>query len=206
MPLSLKVPYHEKEQAKQAGAWWSTEQKIWTVPDHIVDLNPFARWLDIKDGFIVRKPYWLLTTARSCWKCGKVTPMVALAAKNLFCYDYPDDEEEPQQWIRADIPTLFSNLTSMSPHLTAYLADHYPLYRRTYSKTQERETWANNCQMCGALQGEWHNHQDFGGAFCPDPYEPLPFGFELKTLPQEMDYYLEGDFSNLNFEDFNLNY
>lgn len=153
MPLSLKVPYSEKEQAKQAGAWWSTEQKIWTVPDHIVDLNTFARWLDIKDGFIIRKPYWLLTTARNCWKCGKVTPMVAFAAKNLFCYDYPDDEEEPQQWIRADIPTLFSNLTSMSPHLAEYLVAHYPLYRRTYSKHRKGKPGRTIARCAGRYRG-----------------------------------------------------
>jgi hypothetical protein len=41
----LKVPYAEKDEAKQLGARWDPKRKKWYVPQG-VDPAPFARWTD----------------------------------------------------------------------------------------------------------------------------------------------------------------
>lgn len=43
MRLNLKVPFAEKDQAKQLGARWDASRKIWFV-DGRADLAPFSRW------------------------------------------------------------------------------------------------------------------------------------------------------------------
>ena len=40
----LDVPYKEKEQAKNLGAWWDPEIKKWFVPRG-KDPEPFRRWI-----------------------------------------------------------------------------------------------------------------------------------------------------------------
>ena len=40
----LDVPYNEKEEAKELGAWWDPGMKKWFVPNGR-DVEPFARWL-----------------------------------------------------------------------------------------------------------------------------------------------------------------
>jgi cell division septation protein DedD len=41
----LKVPYAEKDEAKQLGARWDPKRKKWYVPAG-VDAAPFERWLE----------------------------------------------------------------------------------------------------------------------------------------------------------------
>jgi len=40
----LKVPYAEKDQAKQLGARWDSLVKLWWIPSHI-SIRPFGKWL-----------------------------------------------------------------------------------------------------------------------------------------------------------------
>ena len=45
MRVDLKVPYVEKDQAKNLGARWDAAKKVWYVKD-VEDLRPFVRWID----------------------------------------------------------------------------------------------------------------------------------------------------------------
>ena len=42
--IALKVPFHEKDQAKSLGARWNSEAKHWYIPQG-VDASPFEKWL-----------------------------------------------------------------------------------------------------------------------------------------------------------------
>ncbi len=44
MRTNLKVPFAEKDQAKQLGARWDPARKLWYV-ENKADMAPFARWL-----------------------------------------------------------------------------------------------------------------------------------------------------------------
>jgi len=45
MNIFLKVPYHQKDIVRQAGAKWSPGYKKWYIED-VVDLLPFMTWID----------------------------------------------------------------------------------------------------------------------------------------------------------------
>lgn len=45
MPIYLKVPYVEKDQAKALGARWDAENRSWYVPEGML-LSSFECWLD----------------------------------------------------------------------------------------------------------------------------------------------------------------
>lgn len=40
----LQVPYSEKNIAKELGAWWDPDEKLWFIPKGI-ELSNFSRWL-----------------------------------------------------------------------------------------------------------------------------------------------------------------
>lgn len=202
MPFKLQVPFSDKEEAKKLGAWWSQELKTWVVPDHIVDVTLFEKWIPFREGFIIRKPYYVAYTQRNCWKCGEITPMIALASSFYFEFSY-FDEDDPHckmAWNFGAYSTVFCNVTQMSDHLREALSRDFPFYRPTWSQTQKRETWANNCIWCGKLQGEWHNHHDLEGAFFPDFYNESPFPIELKEFDLELDYHILAEQGSLDSE------
>ena len=45
--VMLNVPYSEKDEAKELGAWWDAELKKWFVPSGI-DAKPFEKWIESK--------------------------------------------------------------------------------------------------------------------------------------------------------------
>jgi hypothetical protein len=48
-PLAiLEVPFKEKDEAKQLGAWWDPEIKKWFVPPG-KDLQLFKKWIPEQD-------------------------------------------------------------------------------------------------------------------------------------------------------------
>ena len=52
--LILEVPFSDKEQAKELGAWWDPELKKWFVPKGR-DPRPFERWIP-NGGFKDKEP------------------------------------------------------------------------------------------------------------------------------------------------------
>jgi hypothetical protein len=40
----LEVPFEEKDQAKELGAWWDPDLRKWFIPPG-KDIKPFLRWL-----------------------------------------------------------------------------------------------------------------------------------------------------------------
>ena len=116
------------------GAFWMPKCKRWIIPDNIQDINPFNKWITNHQGCIVRKPYLLCHSKTTCWKCGKETPMAALAAKNYHSYEYTDINDpgnDEQLWLKAKYPTLFSSVITMDSHVMEYLKQHYPFVKKS---------------------------------------------------------------------------
>jgi hypothetical protein len=184
MSLILKVPYNEKDQAKSLGAYWNPDLKSWTVPDHVNDINPFKNWIPFESGCIVRKPYLICESRTNCWKCKKEIPMIAPGAKKYFYYD-------DEKWLTGLSPTLFRYVFDMEDPMFTYIKTTYNFIKRRYSQTIEASYYANTCQNCGSLQGDFHHHEDFGGAFLLDPFEPKPPHVKLMTIDLPIDYHIE---------------
>jgi hypothetical protein len=170
--VDLNVPFSEKDEAKALGARWDATTRNWYVPDG-VDSAPFDRWIPRhRAGYShnedlpnVRASSFGLAMSRTrCWKCSTMTPVACLVVG-------PEHEEDcgdlDDCWERADYASALSDITFISVAALDVVRERAPWFRRVFSKTAEREYWGNTCTSCGALQGDFHLHQEPGAAFCP---------------------------------------
>lgn len=203
MSYILNVPYADKDEAKELGAFWAAAIKKWVIPDHIKDLNRFQKWISVEPySCIVRKPYLLAISTRECWKCAKEIPVVAPGAVNYYYLNYADEDHPDDNdliWVKGEDPTLFSDVEHLDQPVLAYLNEHYPFYKYTYSKFIGSSYWANNCKYCGVLQGDNYLHEEPGGSFCPTIYDPV----DLKIISFDLEYdpIIRGSYGGSQTED-----
>ena len=164
MKLYLNVPYKEKDEAKSLGAKWNAKLKKWyvdTIPEEYVK---FSKWIlkDIDETFIATEYLFIIEGKQRCWKCHKMTKVVGLGISEYthlygeaddpqyeLSDDYTDIDEEEElhlAWVdqENDIP----------PKLLKYLKENYSV-KTSYSKTIGDKCFANHCDCCGSLQGNW---------------------------------------------------
>ncbi len=162
MRLFLNVPYAEKDEAKALGAKWNPKVKKWYADVPQKDYIKFAKWIlrDTDDAIIATEYIFILEGQRQCWKCGQSTRVVGLGVGEYIhifdvgdgpqyelVEDYIDPGEELHlAWTECeeDIP----------PKLWKYLKEKYSV-KTGYSKTINGMSFANHCDHCGALQGNY---------------------------------------------------
>lgn len=205
MAFILKVPFQDKEEVKKLGGRWSSERKVWTIPDHMEYIDDFKKWIPYDYGCIVRKPYLIAHSDDECWNCKKKTPMVALGAVNYFFYEFlnvPDADEyldelgDERGWLKARYVTLFSNVLKMDKPVMDYMEKHHSYYKFTWSHSQKRSTWANTCIHCKKRQSEGTAHEGTGGAFCPDFFLDEPIKIRIAEFKLGYDYHIDGEFGD----------
>ena len=198
MPLKINVPYSDKDVAKSKGAFWDVEQKTWFVPDH-KDINDFHQWIDrSKVSVVIKSPVSIALNSSDCYKCANKTAVIALASNNF--YYLSTDKNEDEKWFRADGLSFFSMPIFIENELVGNINRLFPNYKIAYSKTAESSYWANLCENCGALQGDFFLHSEPGGAFFPleiEEYEQLTF----ITVPSKFDVEIDADYSWLSNAD-----
>lgn len=198
MPLKINVPYSDKDIAKSKGAFWDVEQKTWFVPDH-KDINDFQQWINkSKVSVIIKSPVSIALNSSDCYKCANKTAVISLASNNFYYLN--TDENEDEKWFRADGWSFFSMPVFIENELVGKINKLFPNYKIAYSKTAESSYWANHCEHCGALQGDFFLHLEPGGAFFPleiEEYEQLTF----ITVPSKFDIEIDADYSWLSNSD-----
>lgn len=162
MALYLNVPYSEKDEAKRLGAKWDPVVKKWYTDGQRETYDRFAKWIlkDTDDALIATEYLHIIEGMQNCWKCGKPTRVVGLGigeyvhlfgeaegAELEIVEDYVDPGEEVHLAWTADE-------TEIPPKLLRYLKAHYCV-KTGYSKTIGGKCFANHCDHCGALQGNW---------------------------------------------------
>ena len=153
MPLKINVPYSDKDSAKSKGAFWDVEQKTWFVPDH-KDINDFQHWIDkSKVSVIIKSPVSIALNSSDCYKCANKTAVISLASNNFYYLN--TDENEDEKWFRADGLSFFSMPVFIENEIAGKIKRLFPNYKIAYSKTAESSYWANHCEHCGALQGDF---------------------------------------------------
>jgi hypothetical protein len=184
MPLKLNVSYQEKEEAKSKGAFWDTEHKTWYVPNH-KNYNDFLKWIDTDNYSIIAKPpFYVALNKRICWKCSEVTQVIALAS-NTF-YELDDENDASPKWFEQDYFSFFNMPKYINPEVIQRVQQKFPFYKFGYSKTINGKYWANHCQKCNALQGDFFNHNEPGGAFFPISIEECR-DIKLYEVPSKFD-------------------
>jgi DNA polymerase-3 subunit epsilon len=175
MPTDLNVPFTEKDQAKNLGARWDADRRVWYAPDG-VDLSPLARWIPAQPADAGKTLLWrtilstrflLARSFTSCWKCAQRTEVFALVIPpNHTVIDRLSGPMATKVSEYIDgIPTVLKYTQRISNEATDYLASVAPRYRKDFSKTTQSIYWANHCEMCDALIGDFPQHFEPSGAF-----------------------------------------
>lgn len=192
MPLKINAPYSEKDIVKAKGGLWSVEEKTWYVPDN-TDVNNFLKWMpEGKYSIIIKTPFYIAVNKRECWKCSQETSVVAIASNNFYCLDYKNEDDDTMQWIQQEGFSFFSMPIYFDEQLTSVIEKLFPFYKIGYSRTVGGKYWANHCQKCSALQGDFHLHNEPGEAFCPISAQECKT-LQLVSIPSKFDIKIEAD-------------
>ncbi len=82
--LYLNVPYHEKEEAKAAGARWDPQAKKWYVGDR----RGYRRCLKWIDGSqVVCDQLYIVEGKKKCFRCGKETRVIGFGFDSYYEID-----------------------------------------------------------------------------------------------------------------------
>lgn len=167
MPTLLFVPFEEKDQAKALGARWDPNNKTWYIPDHL-DPSLFQKWLTpegITEPTIISDEFYLLDSTQECWKCGQKTPVTAILVPIGTQILELDENNHQLHWETIDFHSILSYITYLNQEITTKLENIRPYFQYTFSRTTQGKYWANLCQHCHALQGDFHLHSEPDGAF-----------------------------------------
>lgn len=128
-----------------------------------------------RDRMLLKAPVQLARAVTECWRCHKLTSVVAIVAAQVLEFEdgQLDWEFDERSYVR-DIGER-----EMPGHLVAALARLAPLYRPRQSHTMSETTWANGCEHCDALQGSFYLHMEPDGPFFGDPDD---FGGDVLDL------------------------
>lgn len=162
MSLFLNVPYAEKDEAKALGARWNAKAKKWYTDVPREEYIKFAKWIlrDTDDVIIATEYIFIVEGQQPCWKCGKSTRVIGLGiseAVHIFdCGEGPEFEllenyVDPGEELHLAWTDYEENIP---PKLRKYLMKTYSV-RTGYSNTLKQKCFANHCDHCGALQGNW---------------------------------------------------
>jgi uncharacterized protein DUF5710 len=168
--VELRVPFHEKDDAKRLGARWDADRKTWFVPAG-ADLHAFERWLPEAPHINVRSSmYWIVTSTRKCWKCDRGTEVFAFALpEGHFCLEI-DDSAPPESceiWERGELNVVPHYIDYLTETVQGRMREVTPHYRIDFSQTTCSSYWMNHCEYCGSKQGDYELFCEPGVAFMP---------------------------------------
>jgi len=166
--IDLNVPFSEKDDAKQLGARWDANKKIWFIPEHL-DPSVFRRWLpQALDIGIRAERYFIAKTAKHCWKCGAVTRVFGVGVPpGHETLELDEEEEGTYCWCASGQPSFVHYVTDLLPKVAARIGGLSRYYRVDFSKTTQSSYWMNHCEHCGIKQGDFEMYCEPSGAFFP---------------------------------------
>lgn len=162
MGLYLNVSYGEKDEAKSLGAKWNAQVKKWYTDTEREKYVRFSKWIlkDTDDAMIATEYIHIIEGEQKCWKCGQLTKVVGLGIGE-FVHIY-GEADAPEYELVEDYVDLgeelhlawVENEDDIPLKLLRYLQENYSV-KTGYSKTIGGKCFANHCDCCGALQGNW---------------------------------------------------
>lgn len=182
MKLFLDVPYNQKDEVKALGARWNPKIRKWYITDEneeytYENYEIFAKYiLGNRDSVVVATDYlYILETTRECWRCHNKTRVIGLGVGDHF--DIYKDFNGNIEWCIWEDTIPYENIylswaykeDDIPPKILRYLKKHYSV-RTGYSKFCNGYTFANHCDCCNALQGNWFlfNEPDSPLSTCTD--------------------------------------
>jgi hypothetical protein len=166
--VDLIVPYAPKELAKARGARWDPAARVWYVSAD-VDIVPFANWLPVvtdDEGPDIRaKRYYIAESERQCWKCRKRAPVFAFILPLGHEVAWDDDGPLGGRWVPMhDIESTLSGVDKLCGAAAEAMREVTGTYRPS---SRHGGLWVNHCLHCNAVFGDFYDHCEPEGAFCP---------------------------------------
>jgi hypothetical protein len=166
--INLNVPFHEKDAAKSLGAKWDKEKKTWyTYYDE--DIEKFFKWIVPKedDGLDLKADYFYIAeTQRECWECKRKTNVYSFLLESFqatgVVEEIEDNENFKTFWMEQSNPSFISNITKLNNEAKLAILSFTDKY-----KVSKNKYFANHCEHCNDLQGDFYLHGKPGVAFCP---------------------------------------
>lgn len=174
----LNVPYAQKDEAKQLGAKWDPERKSWYYDGNPEGYINFAKWIfdiDNAEGVLIACDYiYVVESTRECWKCKKETRVVGLGMEKIVeITDTMEDDENGNPIYAMDITgfdaektlyiTWIEDEKEVPDFLLKYLKDNYNV--KTVKFNEGGEAFANCCDHCGAVQGNFFIFDEYDTPF-----------------------------------------
>lgn len=167
--LYLNVPYAEKDQAKSRYAKWDSQRKQWYATNPIFYFR-FKEWIDGRA--VAQNEVYIAYAPKKCWKCAKDSPVYAFAVKIEDIIDIignmPDDINmndisEIYDYIGTDMAIIPIN-QNISKEIVNYLTENTAC-KFAYSHTVKASYFANICEHCNALQGNYYVYSEVDSPF-----------------------------------------
>lgn len=181
--IYLNVSYDEKDEAKQYGAKWDKEVKLWYTDGYDAKFG-IEKWMPTVN---IIAPLYLLLDTKECFNCKKTTDIVAFSSKQCFELSSIIDElnekyndmtaeeiilmeineynENIQLMDDNEYYALYSNLNYNSNNtLKNIITNNFPFYK--LGKSKERNIYiANHCEHCSKIQGDYYIFEEPSGNF-----------------------------------------
>ncbi|SZD73860.1 Uncharacterised protein [Candidatus Ornithobacterium hominis] len=177
METQLIVKYEDKEKAKITGALWNPELKTWYAPRNS-DLNIFRDWLPA-ESILLKPPIIILNGRKECWSCHNTTKIMSIGTDARI----ESTSNRTPIWIERNSFKLYYWIDFLPISVVNVIQTIYPTFQYIHSKSLGKKYWANTCEHCGRLQGDWELHNE--------PDNPFDILFERpNTTWQALEYEL----------------
>ena len=103
----------------------------------------------------VSSPLYLVGKEISCWKCNSKMSAVGLLA--------PENDE---QELEGEFPSLM-DITVLPKELEKQIQSRVPSFEYRFSNTVGYKYYANVCESCDMISGDFFLHSEPGGPFFP---------------------------------------
>ena len=171
----LKVPYFEKDEAKQLGAKWDNKIKAWFIPEGVESL-PFEKWILKREQAIYIEPnirtkgFYIVESKELCWKCLKITKVFGflLSKDNEHIEDIYDEDNDTScdEWVKFGSEVFITYVEFLSKEALTIMEKFSSNYYYDFSKFIQDKYYINHCEHCGSNQGDHFMFHEHDGAFC----------------------------------------
>ncbi len=198
MALLLEVPYEEKDEAKKLGARWNPKIKKWYAEDK-KDYPKFRKWIlkDDSGATILCDCIYIIEGIHTCFKCGERTRVIGFGIENYYEFGDYEEFENGYEYNEGEI-RITSHIEPMPNKILDYVKKNYN-YKKRYSKTVGKEYYANCCENCDILQGDFFIFSEVDSPFWIED-EEMAKKLKLYKIPLKydivVDYTDEGIGSN----------
>lgn len=169
--ILLKVPFAEKDQAKALGARWDPNLKSWYILP-AQDKGAFSRWLPVDPELLPYNitseggQFYILKGKRKCFSCKKETQVFTFALNPYWYFDPEyEAEDDEDKWDLVNDLVMIHYVRRLNEAAQAVMKKFTQSYNCDHSGTIDDAYYANHCENCGKLQGDFFLFEDFDDGF-----------------------------------------